>query len=101
VRYNTKPKRKVFEASGKESVGAMNTYGVNDHYGVDELQATGSALIKAYEGGHELGEWHPIEERMRVAGCRRCGRLVWIIRPPEEKTWRVGGNALTAACVQG
>jgi hypothetical protein len=99
VQYTTSKGKNAMMKLGKESERAMSTYEVNDTYGVDELQATGSALIKAYERGHDLGEWHPIEERMRLAGCRRCGRLVWIIQPPDEKTWRVGGNGLTTACV--
>ena len=57
----------------------MSTYGLNDVYGGDELEATGSAMIKAHERGHDLGDWRSIDERMRVAGCRLCGRLVWIV----------------------
>jgi hypothetical protein len=79
----------------------MSTYGVNDVYGVGELEATGRAVVEAHERGHDLGEWRPINERMRVAKCRRCGRLVWIVRPPGEEAWRVGGNALNADCVPG
>jgi hypothetical protein len=77
----------------------MNMSGINDLYGVGELEATGSALIEAHERGHDLGEWEPtIGKRMRLAKCRRCGRLVWIVLPPGEETWRVGGNALNAGC---
>ena len=76
--------------------------GINDVYGVGELEATGSALIEAHEHGHDLGDRGPtIGERMRIAKCRRCGRLVWIVRPPGEETWRVGDNALNADCVPG
>ena len=70
----------------------------NDVYGVDELEAAGSALIEAYERGHDLGDWRPIHERMRIASSRLCGCLLWIVRPPDEKTWRAGGNALNADC---
>jgi hypothetical protein len=80
----------------------MNMSGINDLYGVGELEATGSALIEAHERGHDLGEWEPtIGKRMRLAKCRRCGRLVWIVLPPGEETWRVGGNALNAGCALG
>ena len=80
----------------------MSTYSVNDVYGVDELEATGRAVVEAHERGHDLGEWRPINERMRVAGCRLCGQLVWIVRPPgDEETWRVGGNAFNAGCERG
>ena len=80
----------------------MNIRGINDVYGVGELEATGSALIEAHERGHDLGEWGPtIGERMRFAKCRRCGRLVWIVRLPGVESWRVGGNALNADCAQG
>ena len=80
----------------------MNIRGISDAYGVGELEAAGSALIEAHERGHDLGEWGPtIGERMRIAKCRLCGRLVWIVRPPDEETWRVGGNALSADCEGG
>ena len=80
----------------------MNMSGINDVYGVGELEATGSALIEVHERGHDLGDWGPtIGERMRTAKCRRCGRLVWIVRPPGEETWRVGGYALNAYCARG
>ena len=80
---------------------SMSTYGLNDVYGGDELQATGSAVIEVHERGHNLGDWRSIDERMRLAGCRLCGRLVWIVRPPGEETWRVGGSALEANCERG
>ena len=80
----------------------MNMRGINDVYGADELEATASALIEAHERGHDLGEWGPtIGERMRLAKCRGCGRLVWIVRPPSVETWRIGGNALNAGCALG
>ncbi len=76
--------------------------GTNDVYGLGELEAAGSALIEAHERGHDLGDWGPIVgERMRTAKCRLCGRLVWIIRPPGEETWRAGGNALNTDCAPG
>jgi hypothetical protein len=80
----------------------MNIRAISDVYGVSELGAAGSALIEAHERGHDLGEWGPsIGERMRIAKCRLCGRLAWIVRPPDEETWRVGGNALSADCKGG
>jgi hypothetical protein len=80
----------------------MNMSGINDLYGVGELEATGSALIEAHERGHDLGEWGPtIGKRMRLAKCRRCGRLGWIVRPPGEERWRVGDNALNTGCAPG
>ena len=80
----------------------MNIRGINDVYGVGELEAIGSALIEAHERGHDPGDWGPtIGERMRFAKCRGCGRLVWIVRLPGVESWRVGGNALNAECAQG
>jgi hypothetical protein len=77
----------------------MNTHGINDVSGVGELEAAGSALIEAHERGHDLSEWGPtIGERMRLARCWGCGRLVWIVRPPGVETWHVGGNALNTGC---
>jgi len=80
----------------------MNIRGINDVYGLGELEAAGSALIEAHERGHELGGWGPtIGKRMRIAKCRRCSRVVWIVRLPGEETWRIGGNALNADCPRG
>jgi hypothetical protein len=79
----------------------MNLSGINDVYGVGELEATGSALIEAHERGHDLGEWGPTMERMRFARCRLCGRLGWIVLPPGEETWSVGGNAFNTDCERG
>jgi len=80
----------------------MNMRGIDDVYGVNELEATGRAVIEAHERGHDLGEWRSINEQTRVAGCRHCGRQVWIVCPPDdEKTWRVGGNAFDAGCERG
>ena len=79
----------------------MNTTGTNDVYGVGELEAAGSALIEAHERGHALRDWRPIHERMRIASRRSCGCLVWIVRPPDEETWRAGGNTLNVDCASG
>ena len=46
----------------------MDMRGINDVYGVGELEATGSALIEAHECGHDLGDW----QRMRFAYSLRC-----------------------------
>ena len=72
----------------------MNMNGINDVYGLGELEAAGSALMEAHERGHDLGEWGPtIGERMRIAKCRLCGRLVWTVRPPgEELSVRCAGG---------
>ena len=72
--------------------------GTYDVYGVGEREAAGGALIEAYERAHNLGDWRPIHERMRIASCRLCGCLSWIVRPPDEKTWRAGGQALNVEC---
>ena len=80
----------------------MNMNGINDVYGLGELEAAGSALMEAHERGHDLGEWGPtIGERMRITRCRLCGRLVWTVRPPGEEIWSVGGNASNADCERG
>ena len=41
---------------------------INDVYGVDELEATGSALIEAHERGHDFGDW----QRIHFAYSLRC-----------------------------
>ncbi len=79
----------------------MNMRGIKDVNGMGELEATGSTLIEAHERRHDLGDWGPTMERMRIAKCRLCGRLVWIVRPPGEERWRVGDNALNADCAPG
>jgi hypothetical protein len=80
----------------------MNIRGISDVYGLGELEAAGSVLIEAHEHGHDLGEWgSTIGGRMRIARCRLCGWLVWIVRPPDEETWRAGGNAFTTDCERG
>ena len=80
----------------------MNIRGINDVHVLNELEATGSALIEAHERGHDLGDWgSTIGERMRIAKCRRCSRLTWIVRTPGEETWRLGGNTFNAYCPQG
>ena len=75
-----------------------NMAGINDVFGVGELEAAGSALIEAYERGYNLGDWRPSNERMRIASYKLCGCLLWIVRPPDEKSWRAGGKALNAEC---
>ncbi len=77
----------------------MHSHGINDLYGVAELEALGSAMVGAHELGHDLGDWRLVEQhRMRLANCRRCCALAWIVRPPGEETWRAGGSALNAHC---
>ena len=48
----------------------MDMRGINDVYGVGELEAAGSALKEAHERGHDLGDW----QRMRFAHSLRCKR---------------------------
>ncbi len=76
----------------------MHSHGINDMYGVAELEAVGSAMVRAHELGHDLGDWRPVEDRMRLANCRRCCGLAWIVGPPGEETWRAGGSALNGHC---
>jgi hypothetical protein len=76
----------------------MHSHGINDVYGVAELEALGSAMIEAHECGHDLGDWRLVEDRMHLANCRRCRGLAWIVRPPGEETWRAGGGALNSHC---
>ena len=35
----------------------MHSHGINDVYGVAELEALGSAMVEAHECGHDLEEW--------------------------------------------
>jgi hypothetical protein len=75
------------------------SHGIDDVHGVAELEAVGSAMVEAHELGHDLGDWRFVEQhRMRLANCRRCRGLVWIVRPPCEATWRGGGSALNGHC---
>jgi hypothetical protein len=76
----------------------MHSHGINDVYGVAELEAVGSAMVEAHELGHDLGDWRLLEDRMRLANCGHCCGLAWIVRPPGEETWRAGGSALNAHC---
>ena len=76
----------------------MHSHGINDLHGVAELEALGSAMIEARECGHDLGDWRLVEDRMRLANCRRCCALAWIVRLPGEETWRAGGSALNGHC---
>jgi hypothetical protein len=76
----------------------MHSRGINDVYGVAELVALGSALIEAHECGHDLEDWRLVENRMRLANCRRCGGLAWIVRAPGEETWSAGGSVLNGHC---
>jgi hypothetical protein len=46
----------------------MDMRGINDVYGVGQLEAAGSALIEAHVRGHDLGDW----QRMRFAHGLRC-----------------------------
>ena len=48
----------------------MNMRGIKDVNGMGELEATGSTLIEAHERRHDLGDWGPTMERMRIAKCR-------------------------------
>ena len=79
----------------------MHSHGMNDVYGVAELEAVGSAMVGAHELGHDLGDLRLAEDRMRMANCRHCCCLAWIVRPPGEETWRAGGSALIAHCASG
>jgi hypothetical protein len=76
----------------------MHSRGINDVHGVGELEAVGSAMIEAHERGHDLGEWRLREDRLRLAKCRRCCQLAWIIRLPGEERWRAGGSVLNGHC---
>jgi len=66
----------------------MNIRGINDVYGVGELEATDSALIEAHERGHDFGDW----QRMRFAYGIKCKKakyrgtmasLFWRVRAVE------------------
>jgi hypothetical protein len=76
----------------------MPSHGINDVYGVAELEVVGSAMVGAHELGHDLGDWRLVEDRMRLANCRHCRGLAWVVRPPGEETWRAGGSALNGHC---
>jgi hypothetical protein len=76
----------------------VHFHGINDVYGVAELEALGSVMVEAHELGHDLGDWRLLEDRMRLANCRRCCGLARIVCLPGEETWRAGGSALNAHC---
>ena len=76
----------------------MHSHGIDDVYGIAELEALGSAMDQAYQCGHDLGDWRLVEDRMRLANCRHCHGLAWVVRPPGEVTWRAGGSALNGHC---
>src|SRR5919112_2400464 len=84
--------------SGPSRGTSMHSHGINDVYGVAELEALGSAMVEAHECGHDLGDWRLVEARMRLANCRRCSWLAWIVRLPGEERWRAGGSALNGHC---
>jgi hypothetical protein len=63
-----------------------NMAGINDVFGVGELEAAGSALIEAYERGYNLGDWRP-----STSGCASpavncvvvcCGSFARLTRKP-------------------
>jgi hypothetical protein len=76
----------------------MHSQDVTDMCGVSELDVQGSAMIEARECGHDLGDWRLVGNMMRRANCRICCALAWIVRPPDEETWRAGGSALNGHC---
>ena len=76
----------------------MHSHDVNDLYGGGELEAHGSVMIEASERGHDLGDWRLVEDLIRLADCRICCALAWIVRAPGEETWRAGGSALNGQC---
>jgi hypothetical protein len=68
----------------------------------DVSEAFSTAVFRAEERGHTLGDWHVAGgNRMRACGCRLCGRLVWLVKPRGEEKWRVEGRALDANCDGG
>jgi hypothetical protein len=76
----------------------MHSHGINDVYGVAELEAVGSDMVGAHELGHDLGNWRLVEDRVCMANCRHCCCLAWIVSLSGEETWRAGDSALIAHC---
>jgi hypothetical protein len=76
----------------------MHFHGIDDVYGLAELEVLGSAVVAAHELGHDLGDWRLVEDRMHLANCRSCSWLAWIVCMPGEETWRAGGSALSTHC---
>jgi hypothetical protein len=72
---------------------------------IDDTERYQSALVSCEETagnhGHTLGGvWYPVDERLHASMCVRCGAMVWLTRPGQEKRWRIGGTALTEECRQ-
>ncbi len=53
---------------------------------------------KPMSAGTTWGIGRLVEDRMRLANCRRCCGLAWIVRLSGEETWRAGGSALNGHC---
>ena len=68
VRYNTKLGKETLSRFSTGRGSFMDMRGINDVYGVGELEVAGSALIEAHERGHDLGDW----QQMRFAHGLRC-----------------------------
>ena len=71
----------------------------------DDTEQYHSALASCEEiagnHGHTLGGvWYPVDERLHASMCMRCGAMVWLTRPGQEKRWRMGGKALKEECLQ-
>ena len=71
----------------------------------DDTEQYHSALASCEEAagnyGHTLGGvWYPVDERLHASMCVRCGAMVWLTRPGQEKRWRIGGTALEEKCLK-
>jgi hypothetical protein len=71
----------------------------------DDTEQYQRALARCEEAagnlGHTLGGmWYPVDERLHASICVRCGVMVWLTRPGQEKRWRIGGTALEEECLQ-
>jgi len=52
--------------------------------------------------GHNLGGmWYLVDERLHASICVRCGAMVWLTRPRQEKHWQIGGAVLKEECSGG
>ena len=69
----------------------------------DDSQYTAAVVrceASAWNRGHALGKWLPVDERLHASVCEACGAMAYVSRPGYEEHWRVGGTALVQDCLE-